>query len=81
MKENLATKAELRITGWVFGLFRSSGILENRNRTFRKLDLFRSLGEGEGKTPTQLGPLERANLNHWTTPLRFTQLFNNFRPG
>jgi hypothetical protein len=20
-----------------------------------------------GKTPTQLGPLDRANLNHWTT--------------
>jgi hypothetical protein len=29
---------------------------------FRKLDLFPSSGEGE-KTPIQLGPLERANLN------------------
>jgi hypothetical protein len=32
---------------------------------FRKLDLFPSSGQG-GKTPSQLGPLERANLNHWT---------------
>jgi hypothetical protein len=32
------------------------------NTTFRKLDLFPSSGEGE-KTPTLLGPLERANLN------------------
>jgi hypothetical protein len=30
------------------------------------LDLFPSSGEGKG-TPTLLGPLERANLNHWTT--------------
>jgi hypothetical protein len=35
---------------------------------FRKLDLFPSSSEGGVKTPTQLGPLERANLNHWTTP-------------
>jgi hypothetical protein len=25
-----------------------------------------SSGEGMEQTPTQLGPLERANLNHWT---------------
>jgi hypothetical protein len=31
---------------------------------FRKLDLFPSSGEGRGKTPTLLGPLETANLNH-----------------
>jgi hypothetical protein len=36
------------------------------------MDLFRSSGEGAGKTPTQLGPLERANLNHWATPVGFT---------
>jgi hypothetical protein len=35
--------------------------------TFRKLDLFPS--SGEGRTPTLLGPLERANLNHWVSPL------------
>jgi hypothetical protein len=33
------------------------------NTTFRKLDLFPSSGE-VGKVPTQVGPLERANLNH-----------------
>jgi hypothetical protein len=37
---------------WVFGLFPSSGILENT--TFRKLDLFPS-SYGR-RTPTQLGP-------------------------
>jgi hypothetical protein len=48
----------------------SSGILETRKNTeFRKLDLFLSSGE-EGRTPTLLGPLERANLNHWPTPVR-----------
>jgi hypothetical protein len=31
---------------------------------FRKLDLFPSSGDGK-KTPTLLGPLERADLNHW----------------
>jgi hypothetical protein len=34
---------------------------------FPKLDLFPSSGEREGKTPTLLGPLERVNLNHWTS--------------
>jgi hypothetical protein len=29
------------------------------------MNLFPSSGEGR-KTPTLLGPLERANLNHWT---------------
>jgi hypothetical protein len=62
---------------WSFGLFPSSGILENRKITFRKLDLFPSSSEEAGKTPIQLGPLERANLNHWITPVRFTQLFNH----
>jgi hypothetical protein len=33
---------------------------------FRKQYLFLSSGEW-GKTPTHLGPLERANLNHWTS--------------
>jgi hypothetical protein len=51
---------------WVLGLFPSSGILENKKSTmFRQLVLFPSSGEGGGKTPTQLSPLERANLNHW----------------
>jgi hypothetical protein len=46
----------------VFWTFPSSGVLGSR-KTFRKLDLFPSSGGEVGeKTPTQLGPLERANL-------------------
>jgi hypothetical protein len=48
------------------GLFPSSCI--PKNMTFRKLDLFPSSGEGGEKTPTQLGPLERANLSHSSPP-------------
>jgi hypothetical protein len=32
----------------IFGIFTSSGVLGSRNTTFRKLDLFPSLGEEEG---------------------------------
>jgi hypothetical protein len=52
-----------RITGF-FGLFPSSGILENT--TFRNWICFCPQAKVGEKTPTQLGPLERANLNHWT---------------
>jgi hypothetical protein len=38
--------------------------------TFRKLDLFPSSGKRVEKTPTQLGPLERANLNYWTVIIK-----------
>jgi hypothetical protein len=62
-----------------FGIFPSSGILQNT--TFRKVDLFRLQVKVEEKTPTQLGPLERANLNHWATSDRFTQLFNHPGPS
>jgi hypothetical protein len=52
---------------WDFGLCPSSDIPKNtKNTTFRKLDLLPSAGEG-WETPTLLGPLERANLNHWTS--------------
>jgi hypothetical protein len=47
------------------GLCPLSGILETKKHKFRKLDRFPSLGEGR-KTPTRLGPLERANLSLWT---------------
>jgi hypothetical protein len=60
---------------WVLGLFPSSGILDNT--TFRKLDLFLSYGEGGGeKTPTHLGPLERANLNHCTSYTDLKKIFS-----
>jgi hypothetical protein len=66
---------------WVFGLFPTSGILGNRKHDVSEtgsVSIFRCVG-GEGKTPTQLGPLGRVNLNHWATPVRFTQLFNHMR--
>jgi hypothetical protein len=49
---------ELRI----LSIIQNSKQLENT--TFRKLDLFPSSGDRK-ETPTLLGPLERANLNHW----------------
>jgi hypothetical protein len=45
---------------WVFGLYPLSGILENRKHDVSETGCFRSQVKGE-KTPTQLGPLERAN--------------------
>jgi hypothetical protein len=63
------------------GLFPSSGVLGSRNTTFRKPNLFPSSGGDEKKTPTQLGPSERANLHHSTTAVRFTQLHKHSRPG
>jgi hypothetical protein len=46
---------------WTLSIFQYSKKLNNT--TFRKLDLIPSSGQG-GKTPSQLGPLEKANLNH-----------------
>jgi hypothetical protein len=59
------------LNNWVFGLCPSSGILEIKNTTFRKLDLFPSSGERDRETPTLLGPLERANLNHGSNACSF----------
>jgi hypothetical protein len=71
--------SEYRITGF-FGLFPSSDVLGSINTTFRKLCLFPSSGEGVKNTPTQLGPLEKANLNHWTIEIEVL-IFNqrNFK--
>jgi hypothetical protein len=52
------TNTVLRITG-VFGLFPSSGVLESRNTTFRKLDLFPSSGEG-GEVTYSIEPLRKS---------------------
>jgi hypothetical protein len=55
----------LTITGFLDFAYRPEfQILENT--MFRKLDLFPPSDEGRDTT-TLLGPLERANLNHWTT--------------
>jgi hypothetical protein len=50
---------------WVFGLCPSSGILEPREHVSENGCFHPQVGGG-GKIPTVLGPLERANLNHWT---------------
>jgi hypothetical protein len=42
------------------------------NTTFRKLDLFPSSGEEGDRTP--LGPLERANLNHWSSEITMARM-------
>jgi hypothetical protein len=49
---------------WTLSIVRKSKKLDNT--TFRKLDLLPSSGEGGRGTPTLLGPLDRANFNHWT---------------
>jgi hypothetical protein len=51
---------------WVFGLFTSSGTLENKNHDASETGSVSVLRWG-GKTTTQLGPLWRANLNQSTT--------------
>jgi hypothetical protein len=50
---------------WVFGLFPSFSIQENRKHDVSETGSV-SLRWREEKTSTPLGPLERANLNHWT---------------
>jgi hypothetical protein len=74
----LESNCNYTITG-VLDFFHCTVFYKLENTTFRKLDLFPSSDEG-WKTP-QLGPLERANVNHWPTPARFTQLFNHLRQG
>jgi hypothetical protein len=65
---------------WGFGLLPLSRILGNRGHDVSETGSV-SFFRWERKTPTQLVPLERANLNHWTTPVRFTQLFQHIRLG
>jgi hypothetical protein len=51
---------------WVFRLFPSSGVLDNRKHDVSEIGSVSVLGYG-GKTPTLLGLLERANLDHCIT--------------
>jgi hypothetical protein len=56
---------------WVFGLFPSSGIIGTRKHDVSEtgsVSVFRC----RGKIPTQMGPLDRANLNHWASLLCIT---------
>jgi hypothetical protein len=49
---------------WIFGFCPSSGILKTREHNVSETGSVSVLRKGE--TPTLLGPLERANLNHWS---------------
>jgi hypothetical protein len=52
---------------WVFGLCLSSGFFLNTKEKKNNVSETGSVSVFRwGKTPTLLGPLERANLNHWT---------------
>jgi hypothetical protein len=48
---------------WVFGVCPTSGILETRKNNVSETGSISCL-KCKGKTPTQLRPLERANINH-----------------
>jgi hypothetical protein len=51
---------------WASGLCPSSRILNPIKHNISEMDLLPSTGEGR-ETPTLMGPLERANINHWTS--------------
>jgi hypothetical protein len=51
---------------WGFDLFPSSGNVENRNMTFRKLDLFPSSSEGGRRHILIWAPSEKTYLSGWT---------------
>jgi hypothetical protein len=52
---------------WVLGLCPSSVILETIKHNVSEIGSVSVSGDGGGKTPTQLGLLERANLSHWSS--------------
>jgi hypothetical protein len=64
---------------WGFGLFHRPVFLGVETRRFGKWICFHPQ-EKRDKT-FQLGPLERAIHNQWTTPVRSTQPYNHSREG
>jgi hypothetical protein len=64
-----------------FWTFPSSGILETKKHDVSETGSVSVLRwEGE-KTPTQLGPLERANLNHWTASVCASYVTTDGQPA
>jgi hypothetical protein len=62
-KKGNSTYCSELLSFWTLSIVQYSKKLENT--TYRKLGLFPSSGRWEGgRTPSQLGPLERANFNH-----------------
>jgi hypothetical protein len=57
---------------WVFGLFLSSGILRNTKEHNVSETGSACVLKWEEETPTLLGPVVRAKLNHWTTYVSIT---------
>jgi hypothetical protein len=57
---------------WVFGLFPSSNVLGTRKHDLSETGSVSVLRCGGRKTSTLLGPLDRANLNHWTNSVSKT---------
>jgi hypothetical protein len=68
-----------RVTGFLDFFYRPV-FLEVETGRFGNWICFRPQVWGK-KTPAQLSPLERANLNNWVTPVRFAKLFNYSRLG
>jgi hypothetical protein len=50
-----------------------------KKTTFRELALLPSSGKRGG--PTQLGPLERASLSHWTILVKGPKHYKHLLPG
>jgi hypothetical protein len=71
-KFNLQWGSEL-LFFWTLSIFQYSKKL--KNTTFRKLDVSVLRSGGGGRIPNQLGPLERANLNHWIDSVAETRSF------
>jgi hypothetical protein len=63
-----------------FGLCPSSGIPETREYNVSETGSVSVLRWGVGETPTLLGPLERANLNHWTNPVILSITYHHQNP-
>jgi hypothetical protein len=49
---------------WTLSIVQYSKILKTREHNVSETGCFRPQVRGEGLVPSQLGPLERANLNH-----------------
>jgi hypothetical protein len=65
---------------WVFGLFPSSGILENRKHDVSETGTLSVLRRGKEDTYSVV-PLRKSYTQSLGNPVRFTQLFNHLRPG
>jgi hypothetical protein len=61
---------------WGFGIFHCPKFLGIKTRRFGNWICFHPQVK-RGETHTYFCPLEIANINHWTTPVRLAELFNS----